>query len=909
MASAPIGTVQGLASGIQWQDMIDQLMQADTTSQITPITDKITAETNQETAWTTYGTAVSTLQSTLKTLMDGTAFSGFTVNAPASGSTGRTVLTATAGSTATPGTYGVQVLDTAAAQQLSGNLVSDATAALNVSGQMAVGGKVITIAASDSLNSVRDKINALNTGATPTHVSASVLFSGGATARLVLTSDIGGSAGLDLRDVRAANTDPSVLAGLGFFDGKTANVGSDGTVNSAAFSSSSQTISTLISGVTSYPAASTILVNGQAVTIDVQNNSLTDIAAAINAKSPNSASVQSNTSGGVTTYSLKISGTVTASANAGSQPILDLLGLSRGTTGAVNQQVTTTNVLQDSGGSTAGSLTTLLGLKIAGGNGAQLGDTFTISGTKGDGSAVSLTETVDNTKTVADMLNDISAAFSVAGHSATAAIVGGKIQLTDATGGDSQLSFSIAANNESGVADPVNGANVSFGSTTVTTGRLRQLTAGKDARILVNGVLVTRNTNSISDAITGVTLNLQQAEVGTTIQVLVARDNSKVISAVQNVASAYNAVRSLVTSSTAPDGALAYDSSMRSSFNALKTAILGNVPGVPVGNAYNNVALIGVTVDKTGVLNVDTTALTTALTTNADAVKALFSTNAAVTGANLSYVGSGNATATGGYDIQITRAATNASVSSTANNFSFAAAGAGTNTMTVGDAFTGHSASITLTNGDTPDLVAAKLNASFLAQGVRATASSSAGTLKITGQDFGASATLSVSYASTDATDIAGQLGIATGTVNNGLDVQGTYSSGGTTYAATGSGQALIGAVGTPVEGLIMNYAGLVDVASGHVDFATGLAGLMSNLANSATAADGTVATQNTFLASSIATLQQRQTDTQSRLDAKRASLTAQFTAMESAISKLQSQGTYLTQQFSQLSSLNSSGG
>jgi flagellar hook-associated protein 2 len=687
-------------------------------------------------------------------------------------------------------------------------------------------------------------------------------------------------------------------------------VGSDGAVRSANYSSSAQTIGTLTSGVSNYPAATTIMVNGRSVNIDVKNQSLTDIAAAINAQSANSASVETVTANGITTYDLKISGSVAASADPGSQPALDLLGVTQGTTDAVQQTVSTSNVLQDSGGLTATSSTLLQGLATGSGNGAQMGDTFTISGTKADGvTKVSLTETVDGTKTIGDMLNDISTAFSATGRSVTASIVGGQIQLTDNNGGDSGLSFSMSANNESGVADPTAGANVSFGATNVTaTGRARQLSAGSDAKIMVNGVLVTRNTNTISDAITGVTLNLQQAEVGTTIPVAVSLDTSKAVNALQNMATAYNTVSSLVTSSTASDGALAYDSSMRSAFNSVKNTILNTLTGLPAGSVYNNAALVGVTLDETGVLSVDTNALTTALTQNAAAVQALFQTNGVVTGTGLSYLTSSTATAPGAYDIQITRAATTASTTSTANNFVYAA-GSSTDTMSVGDSFTGKSGSISLATGDTPTTVASKLNAMFLAQGVRLTAGVSSGALSITGLDYGSTAAFTVAYTSSGGNDVAGQLGIASATVANGLDVQGTFSSGSSTYAATGKGQSLAGATGTPVDGLMVLYNGATSTAAGHIDFTDGIGGLMSNVAAAATATDGTVANQTAALTADVTTQTQRQTDTQARIDAKRASLVTQYTNMETALSKIQADGSYLTQQINSMNGLQSSNG
>src|SRR5581483_2698597 len=206
------------------------------------------------------------------------------------------------------------------------------------------------------------------------------------------------------------------------------------------------------------------------------------------------------------------------------------------------------------------------------------GDTFTIAGTKADGTKVSLTESVDGTKTIADVLSDMSTAFSASGRPVTASLVNGKIQLTDENGGDSALSFSVAANNESGVADPTNGGSLSFGSASVNVvGRQRQLAAGSDARLVVNGVQLTRPTNTISDAIIGVTLTLDQAEAGTTVNVNIAQETDQAASALQQLVSAYNSMNSFVKSSTASGGALQFNSSMRQSMQSIKDSLLSNV--------------------------------------------------------------------------------------------------------------------------------------------------------------------------------------------------------------------------------------------------------------------------------------------------------------------------------------------
>src|SRR4051812_3525805 len=113
-------------------------------------------------------------------------------------------------------------------------------------------------------------------------------------------------------------------------------------------------------GVSVFPAPASITINGRTVTIDLENQSLTEIAAMINAQTPNTASVETVTNNpGIDSYRLKISGTVAATADPSSQPILDMLGITRGTSGAVQHTVSTANTLLDGASATATGATLL----------------------------------------------------------------------------------------------------------------------------------------------------------------------------------------------------------------------------------------------------------------------------------------------------------------------------------------------------------------------------------------------------------------------------------------------------------------------------------------------------------------------------------------------------------------------
>jgi len=608
---APISSFSGLASGVQWRDLIDQIMQAEQARSVDPVNKQIDLQGKRRTAWDRFQTLVTKLGDAAKGLQTGTAFSAFKTSVGVSPTTNRTLFAATASATATPGTYKVEVLDLARTEKLSGNVVSSAETALGVSGDFVVNGKRVDVLAEDTLNTIRDKINATNSGTGASRVSASVLSTGSTAHRLVLSSDVAGSAGIDLVDGTTG-----VLRQLGIVDSTTvANSTADGGTQTQQFSSTTTAVGTLL-GVT-VPPATTITVGGKSVDIDLSVDSLDAITAKIQAAG-GTAQTTSETVGGVTEYRLVAGGTVSA-GTADGQRALELLGFVQGGRSAVAQSTRTENTLTDSGGLTATTSTAVTELGTNGAAGSvAVGDTFTIRGTRADGSAVDIAYTVaagDTIQTVLDRINSTTDGFGAGSRPATATLDGGRIRLTDAQGGDSQLSLSITANNEGG-------GTLNFGRANVeTVGRLREVVAGSDAQIRVDGVLIARATNTISDSIAGVTLTLQQAELGTTVDLTVTRDEDAAIGSVKAFATAYNDVVGFLEQQRATGQPLYANSTLRSAVASFTTALQTEVA---TAGSYTRATLVGVSLTRSGTIEVDETKLKEALTTSLTDVKTLF---------------------------------------------------------------------------------------------------------------------------------------------------------------------------------------------------------------------------------------------------------------------------------------------
>ena len=894
-------SVQGLASGIQWQDLVDQLAAVDKQRELDPITARITASQAKEAAWVSYGQAAQSVTTAMTALRDGSAIDSFQAAVASSASTGRSLLSATTSTGAIPGSYQVEVISIAKAEKLSGGAFASASTALGLAaGDVAIDGMKLSLTALDTLNSIRDKINALNVGTNPSGVTASVLSTANGSSRLVLSSDTSGAHGIELVD---SATTGGLLQQLGFVDGTYAGgSNADGTGTSGAFTSPDAAIGTLL-GLTA-PGATTIRIGNKSVSVDLSTDTLTTLAARITAAGVGARTTSTTDAAGVTRARLQADAAFSATPSiadpnvpdASSWRVLQMLGVLQGGRSSVAQTVAST-ALTDAGSLPATSATLLSAVQA---NGAtaniQAGDTIILGGKRGDGSGVSFSFAVGAGTTVGDLVTQInsSSAFGGGSRGAVASIgTDGKLHLTDATAGDSQLTLNLGVT-KSGTNG---GGSTSIGAFSVeTTGRVRAVNVGSDAQLRVDGVLLTRSTNSVSDAITGVSLSLQQAEVGTSIGVTVTRNTSSTVAAITGFASAYNSLLAFVNKNTAASGPLANSTALRSSARAFTNALLADVTGASVTRG----ALIGVALDKNGVLQVDQAALTTALNNNPAGVKSLFALSGTATGTGLEYLGASSRTVAGAYSVVISQAATHATVTGSGSTFPYVAGVTPTH-LQVTDRSTGTTDSVALTAGDSAIAVAAKLNVMFSSRRMLLFASVVGGELSITSSQFGAPGAFTLAYDAGDMSS-ASQLGLAAGT-HTGLDVAGTINGA----VASGAGQALTAAIGDASEGLVVRYTATALGAIGTSSVTTGLAEQFARMANTISASgSGSVALSVDTLDHSIASDTTRSSDVADRLARKKATLLKQFAAMESAIAKIQAIGSSLTSSINALSALQS---
>ncbi len=644
--------VSGLASGLDWKNIIDQLRKIEY-KKIDLIENQKKSYEEKVKAWQSINTKLLSLKTASQTLNRTEHFNLLTPNLSSNTTTEPDdILSVTSNLDASPGTYQIKVTSLASAQKISSTSFASQTEALNLSGDIIIGGRTVSISLTDSLSTIRGKINAVNSGINASKVTASIVNYGTEGYRLILTSDEEGSSGISLLNGGATN----LLEELGFVDSsdKTAKNVVSGGHKSDSFSNPDEAIggSELLSLSNPQSGTVTVIIDGvsRSVLIDLSTDSLNTIRDEINEAfsgvfSSDPASVISETDeNGNTYYRLLIEGrdiTYTDDNN-----ILETLGiLKRG--GFSDERGVTGDISNTSAGRYITSETLIK--DIDGYNDYVTGDTIEFSGTDTLGNAVSYSFQINDSTTIADLLNAIENQYG----SVTAQITAdGKIRVIDKEIGDTDLSVILTPNKSSIKFD----SDHDFG--TIGTIRSRQLQAGSDATITIDGVEIKASSNVIDDVIPGVTLNLKKASSDTTVTLNLVRDYDSIVDKIKKFIEAYNDVMDAINAQLKyneekkePGGPLFGDSTLRMIKSNLTGIVLNRVSGLP--DSFSTLGLIGINIGTDSKLTIDEETLRDYLESNFDDVRKLFVVDWSSTNSSLSYIYHTIDTKAGTYEVNI----------------------------------------------------------------------------------------------------------------------------------------------------------------------------------------------------------------------------------------------------------------
>ncbi len=295
--------ITGLISNLDTDTIINTLVEL-RRAPLTLLENKQTVQNNKIVALQNLNARMLNFSIAAQSLARPTTFQTYSAT-----SSDSSVVNASANASATAGSHTIVVDTLAQAQSFAGTTFESNTEALGFSGQFRLDGNLITVASSDSLNTVAASINS-QAGTT---VRASVLQVGEDQYRLVVTRRTAGATSVELFSADGG----TVLEDLGLTTGSTtvANPVTNGG-QSGALGSDTEAVGSLLDLGTEAPAGTITLDDGSGpiqIAIDLETDSLQAIASAINAEatlqgSTIAASVESETVGGVVEYRLQITG-------------------------------------------------------------------------------------------------------------------------------------------------------------------------------------------------------------------------------------------------------------------------------------------------------------------------------------------------------------------------------------------------------------------------------------------------------------------------------------------------------------------------------------------------------------------------------------------------------------------------
>jgi flagellar hook-associated protein 2 len=167
------------------------------------------------------------------------------------------------------------------------------------------------------------------------------------------------------------------------------------------------------------------------------------------------------------------------------------------------------------------------------------------------------------------------------------------------------------------------------GLSRLTSDHLIELDPAKDAQITIDGQIVTRSSNTISDAIDGVTIELlsEAPEGEGPADLRLSQDNSVAGAAINKFVEGFNTLVDVLNqiasydADTGQAGSLFGDSAVRNVEFQLRR-LLGS--RLAESGSIQGLADIGITTDDTGKLSVDSATLDRAIQDDVDAVAVLF---------------------------------------------------------------------------------------------------------------------------------------------------------------------------------------------------------------------------------------------------------------------------------------------
>lgn len=237
----------------------------------------------------------------------------------------------------------------------------------------------------------------------------------------------------------------------------------------------------------------------------------------------------------------------------------------------------------------------------------------------------------------ASIVNDGAGSRLVLTSKETGAVNGFKLEVTDSDGNNTDTTgLSMLA------FDPTAAAG--------TGKNAESLQVAQNANFTINNLAVSKASNTVSDAVEGLTLNLK-AVTTTPINLEVGLDDTALKTTLDGFVAAYNKIRGNLKDQQQKDATLSKETTPSTLERGMRNILREQVAQYGVG-----LSDIGLNFDKDGVLSLNKTKLDTAVAADPSILEKVFSNTATTTDARVKYLGASNMTLEGTYSINISTA-------------------------------------------------------------------------------------------------------------------------------------------------------------------------------------------------------------------------------------------------------------
>lgn len=257
--------------------------------------------------------------------------------------------------------------------------------------------------------------------------------------------------------------------------------------------------------------------------------------------------------------------------------------------------------------------------------------TGTLSLSVGQGQSVDIEINDQN-----NSLEGIRDSINAAGAGVTASVVNDGdpanpfrlVLSSEETGTDATMNFSTSAGSSAALSDLFARG----------PGQLEETVSAQNANLTINGLSITSQSNTVEEAIQGVTLTLDSTAEGASSRIEVNQDSGSVKDAIKGFVSAYNSLEGRIDSLTkvsknddgeVSGGALTGNSTVRSIQSTMRSAMSARIDE----GGMNYLFEAGISFDEDGKLQIEDEAkLDQAVADNMDGLRSLFTGNGETTG-------------------------------------------------------------------------------------------------------------------------------------------------------------------------------------------------------------------------------------------------------------------------------------